>query len=180
VVDKGAEGLSSEANVMIDQTSKVSTLTLDNVRVGRDAVVGQVDGGWKILETVLRRAAVASAAVMLGAARKCMDMAVEYAKVREQFGQPIGSFQAIKHACAEMLVEVENSHGQPTTRPGRSTRSPRRGAGGLGGEVVRWRGVPQSLRLGDPGARRDRFHLGVRPASVLQAGQVPGIAVRRC
>jgi alkylation response protein AidB-like acyl-CoA dehydrogenase len=110
-VDKGAEGLSSEANVMIDQTSKVSTLTLDNVRVSRDAVVGQVDSGWKILETVLRRAAVASAAVMLGAARKCMDMAVEYAKVREQFGQAIGSFQAIKHACAEMLVEVENSHG---------------------------------------------------------------------
>ena len=60
---------------------------------------------------MLRRAAVAAAAVMLGAARKCMEMSVEYAKVREQFGQPIGSFQAIKHACAEMLVEVENSHG---------------------------------------------------------------------
>jgi acyl-CoA dehydrogenase len=96
---------------MIDQTNKVSTLTLENVRVGREAVVGQVDGGWKILEIVLRRAAVASAAVMLGAARKCMDMSVEYAKVREQFGQAIGSFQAIKHACAEMLVEVENAHG---------------------------------------------------------------------
>jgi alkylation response protein AidB-like acyl-CoA dehydrogenase len=40
-----------------------------------------------------------------------MDMSVEYAKVREQFGQPIGSFQAIKHACADMLVEVENAHG---------------------------------------------------------------------
>jgi alkylation response protein AidB-like acyl-CoA dehydrogenase len=110
-VDKGAEGLSIEPNVMIDQTNKVSTLTLENVRVGREAVVGQVDGSWKILEIVLRRAAVASAAVMLGAARKCMDMSVEYAKVREQFGQAIGSFQAIKHACAEMLVEVENAHG---------------------------------------------------------------------
>jgi alkylation response protein AidB-like acyl-CoA dehydrogenase len=110
-VSKGAEGLSIEQNVMIDQTNKVSTLTLENVRVGREAVVGQVDGGWKILEIVLRRAAVASAAVMLGAARKCMDMSVEYAKVREQFGQAIGSFQAIKHACAEMLVEVENAHG---------------------------------------------------------------------
>ena len=110
-IDKGAEGLSIEPNVMIDQTNKVSTLTLENVRVGREAVVGLVDGGWKILEIVLRRAAVASAAVMLGAARKCMDMSVEYAKVREQFGQAIGSFQAIKHACAEMLVEVENAHG---------------------------------------------------------------------
>jgi alkylation response protein AidB-like acyl-CoA dehydrogenase len=110
-IEKGAEGLSSEANNVIDQTSKVSTVTLENVRVGRDAVVGQVDGGWKILETVLRRAAVGAAAVMLGASRKCMDMSVEYAKVREQFGQAIGSFQAIKHACSEMLVEVENAHG---------------------------------------------------------------------
>jgi alkylation response protein AidB-like acyl-CoA dehydrogenase len=110
-LDRGAEGVQIEPNVMIDQTSKVSTLTLENVRVGRDAVVGQVDGGWKIVEIVLRRAAVGAAAVMLGAARKCMDMSVEYAKVREQFGQPIGSFQAIKHACAEMLVEVENAHG---------------------------------------------------------------------
>ena len=47
---------------------------------------------------------------MLGAARRCLDMAVDYAKVREQFGQPIGSFQAIRHKCAEMLLEVENSH----------------------------------------------------------------------
>jgi len=47
--------------------------------------------------------AVGPAAEMLGAARRCLDMAVEYAKVREQFGQPIGSFQAIRHKCAEML-----------------------------------------------------------------------------
>jgi alkylation response protein AidB-like acyl-CoA dehydrogenase len=47
---------------------------------------------------------------MLGAARRCLDMSVEYAKVREQFGQLIGSFQAIRHKCAEMLMEVENSH----------------------------------------------------------------------
>ena len=47
---------------------------------------------------------------MLGAARRCLEMSVEYAKVREQFGQPIGAFQAIRHKCADMLVEVENSH----------------------------------------------------------------------
>ena len=50
------------------------------------------------------------AAEMLGAARRCLDLSVGYAKVREQFGQPIGSFQAIRHKCAEMLLEVENSH----------------------------------------------------------------------
>ena len=47
---------------------------------------------------------------MLGAARRCMAMSVDYAKVRQQFGQPIGMFQAIKHTCAEMLLEVENAH----------------------------------------------------------------------
>ena len=146
-LDKGAEGISLEPNVMIDQTNKVSTLTLENVRVGREAVVGQVDGGWKILEIVLRRAAVGAAAVMLGAARKCMDMSVEYAKVREQFGQPIGSFQAIKHACAEMLVEVENAHGATYYAAWAvDAAAPDAGAGGLGGEVVRRRGVAQGLR----------------------------------
>jgi len=57
----------------------------------------------------LQRGAVGAAAEMLGAARRCLDMAVEYAKVREQFGQPIGSFQAIRHKCADMLLDVENS-----------------------------------------------------------------------
>ena len=64
----------------------------------------------RVLARLLRRGAVGAAAEMLGAARRCLDMAVGYAKVREQFGQPIGSFQAIRHKCAEMLLEVENSH----------------------------------------------------------------------
>src|SRR5438309_1687709 len=63
-----------------------------------------------LLGDLLRRGAVGAAAEMLGAARRCLDMAVGYAKVREQFGQPIGSFQAIRHKCSEMLLEVENSH----------------------------------------------------------------------
>jgi alkylation response protein AidB-like acyl-CoA dehydrogenase len=62
------------------------------------------------LDFLLARGAVGAAAEMLGAARRCLDMAVDYAKVREQFGQPIGSFQAIRHKCAEMLMDVENSH----------------------------------------------------------------------
>jgi len=46
----------------------------------------------------------------LGAARRCLDMSVAYVKVREQFGQPVGSFQAIRHRCSEMLLEAENAH----------------------------------------------------------------------
>jgi len=110
-VDKDTPGLKIEPNVGIDQTNRTATVTLENVTVSSDRVIGQADGGWSIVDATLQRAAVGAAAVMLGAARKCMDMSVEYAKVREQFGQPIGAFQAIKHACAEMLVEVENAHG---------------------------------------------------------------------
>ncbi len=67
-------------------------------------------GDAAVIDRAVQRGAVAACAEMLGAARRCLDMAVEYAKVREQFGQPIGSFQAIRHKCAEMLLEVENSH----------------------------------------------------------------------
>jgi len=110
-VPRDAAGLSETRNVEMDRTNATSTLAFKDVSVGADAVIGDVDEGWAIVEAVLQRAAVGAAAEMLGAARRCMDMAVEYAKVRQQFGQPIGMFQAIKHACSEMLLEVENSHG---------------------------------------------------------------------
>jgi alkylation response protein AidB-like acyl-CoA dehydrogenase len=109
-IGRDTPGVTITPNVGFDQTQKTSTVTLENVQIGRDAVIGAVDRGWEVLDAALKRAAVGASAVMLGAARKCMDMSIEYAKVREQFGQPIGSFQAIKHACAEMLVEVENAH----------------------------------------------------------------------
>jgi alkylation response protein AidB-like acyl-CoA dehydrogenase len=106
-----AAGMLQKPNVEMDRTNRTSTVTFDNVSVGADAVIGEVDRGWAIIGPVLERAAVAAAAEMLGASRRCMEMSVEYAKVRQQFGQPIGMFQAIKHACSEMLLEVENSHG---------------------------------------------------------------------
>src|SRR5207244_8403789 len=81
-----------------------------NVVVPDDAVIGEPDRGWDVIGPTLQRAAIGASAEMLGAARRCMEMSVEYAKVRQQFGQPIGAFQAIKHACAEMLLEGENAH----------------------------------------------------------------------
>ena len=58
---------------------------------------------------MLDLAAVALAAEQVGGAQRCLDMSVEYAKVRYQFGRPIGSFQAIKHLCADMLLDVESA-----------------------------------------------------------------------
>jgi alkylation response protein AidB-like acyl-CoA dehydrogenase len=62
-----------------------------------------------VLSRVLDRAAVALAAEQVGGAARCLDMAVEYAKTRVQFDRPIGSFQAVKHKCADMLVAVESA-----------------------------------------------------------------------
>jgi alkylation response protein AidB-like acyl-CoA dehydrogenase len=109
-VPTDAAGLSQKPNVEMDRTSRTSTLMFSHVVVPADAVIGAVDRGWDVIRPTLERAAVGAAAEMLGAARRCMEMSVEYARVRHQFGQPIGMFQAIKHACAEMLLEVENAH----------------------------------------------------------------------
>ncbi len=109
-VPADAAGVSQTPNVEMDHTAKTSTLTFAGVSVPADAVIGEVDRGWDVIGPTLQRAAIGAAAEMLGAARRCMEMSVEYAKVRQQFGQPIGAFQAIKHACAEMLLEVENAH----------------------------------------------------------------------
>ncbi len=109
-VPADAAGLRQTPNVEMDHTARTSTLRFDGVSVVADAVIGEVDRGWDIVGPVLQRAAVAASAEMLGAARRCLELSVEYAKVRQQFGQPIGAFQAIKHTCAEMLLEVENAH----------------------------------------------------------------------
>ncbi|HEY0581665.1 MAG TPA: acyl-CoA dehydrogenase family protein [Chloroflexota bacterium] len=103
-------GLRQAANVEMDRTSRTSTLTFEDVVVSADDVIGEVDRGWAVLGPVLQRAALGAAAEMLGASRRCLELSVEYAGVRQQFGQPIGTFQAIKHACADMLLEVENAH----------------------------------------------------------------------
>ena len=110
LVDPAAAGLTSSPVQCMDPGTRWSQLTFDRVPVRGEDVLGTPGAGGPLLQRLLRRAGVGAAAEMLGAARRCLDMAVGYAKVREQFGQPIGSFQAIRHKCAEMLLEVENSH----------------------------------------------------------------------
>ncbi|HUM14867.1 MAG TPA: acyl-CoA dehydrogenase family protein [Candidatus Nitrosotalea sp.] len=110
LVDPRAPGVTVTPMVGIDLANRWSEMRLADVAVPAEAVVGRPGGASVVLEGLLRRAAVGASAEMLGAARRCLDMSVSYVKVREQFGQLIGSFQAIRHRCAEMLMEVENSH----------------------------------------------------------------------
>jgi len=110
LVEPSARGLGLSPVAGMDLATRWVHVRLDQVPVASDTVLGTVGAGAALLGGLLRRGAVGAAAEMLGAARRCLDMSVAYAKVREQFGQPIGSFQAIRHKCAEMLLEVENSH----------------------------------------------------------------------
>ena len=93
----------------MDATRKQATVHLDGVSVPSTALLGTDGDGWATIERVNEIAVVALAVEQVGGAQRCLDMAVEYAKDRQQFGRPIGSFQAIKHMCADMLVHVESA-----------------------------------------------------------------------
>ena len=104
-VDGDAAGLTRTALATMDQTRKQARLDFENVAA---RPLGESGAGWPALSKTLDQAAVGLANEMVGGAQKVLEMSVEYAKVRVQFGRPIGSFQAIKHKCADMLLEVES------------------------------------------------------------------------
>ena len=93
----------------IDLTRRVGEVELRDVVVDRSALVGKEGDGWPLLARLLDLGAIGIAADSLGGAERALEMAVEYSKVRQQFGRPIGSFQALKHMAAEMVAEVEPS-----------------------------------------------------------------------
>ncbi|MCU1377447.1 MAG: putative acyl-CoA dehydrogenase, partial [Acidimicrobiales bacterium] len=105
-VPSDAAGLTRTLLTTMDQTRKQAKLDFSNTPA---TLVGTDGAGWSTIERVLDLAAVALAAEQVGGAQFVLDMAVQYAKDRIQFGRPIGSFQAIKHKCADMLLEVESA-----------------------------------------------------------------------
>ncbi len=110
LVEAAAPGLQISPTPAMDLGTRWATVRLEKTPVAGDQILGAPGGAGERLGWLLPRGAVGAAAEMLGAARRCLDLSVAYAKIREQFGQPIGAFQAIRHKCAEMLLEVENSH----------------------------------------------------------------------
>ncbi len=105
-VTGGADGLTRTSLSTMDQTRKQAKLEFSGTPA---TLLGTEGEGWRVLERVLDLAAVALAAEQVGGAQFVLEMAVQYAKDRVQFGRPIGSFQAIKHKCADMLLEVESA-----------------------------------------------------------------------
>jgi len=105
-VQKNAPGLTVEPLATMDQTRKQARVLL---RETPARLVGTEGAGWAAVSRMLDLAAAALAAEQVGGAQRVLEMAVDYAKTRVQFGKPIGSFQAIKHKCADMLLEVESA-----------------------------------------------------------------------
>jgi alkylation response protein AidB-like acyl-CoA dehydrogenase len=101
-----APGLIATPGRILDQTRKLAELSFDRVPA---QPVGDPGAGATTLARVLDLAAIALAAEQVGGAQRCLDMAVGHAKARVQFGRPIGAYQAIKHRCADLLVDVESA-----------------------------------------------------------------------
>ena len=109
LVPKDSAGLGVTVLPSVDETRKLCEVRFDNVAVPPAALLGEAHQGWPALADVIDRAAVALSAEMCGAAQRVLDMTVEYAKMRVAFGKPIGTYQAVKHKCADMLIEIENA-----------------------------------------------------------------------
>jgi alkylation response protein AidB-like acyl-CoA dehydrogenase len=109
LVDAKAPGVTITPLKAVDATRRVAEVKLRGVKVGKDAVLGKREGAWPVIQAVLDRAIVVLSAEEVGSAQKCLEMTVDYAKTRIQYGKPIGSFQAIKHPCADMMLEVESA-----------------------------------------------------------------------
>jgi alkylation response protein AidB-like acyl-CoA dehydrogenase len=104
-----APGVRVTPLVVVDATKPAAEVRLDNVRLPASARLGAAGGTWPTIVRVVDRMTIGLAAEMVGAADAALAMAVEYAKVRRQFGSPIGRFQGVKHRCAELLVDVESA-----------------------------------------------------------------------
>lgn len=100
------DGLGATALKTMDQARRLAALDFNTVKASSEMLL---DGGWDTFLKTCRIASIMLAAEQIGVSRWCLDTAVSYAKDRVQFGRPIGSFQAIKHKCADMMVRVESS-----------------------------------------------------------------------
>ncbi len=107
VVPKDQAEVTSQ--VSLDSTRRIALVTFKSARVSADAVLGAPGSGWATVERVRALGGVAIAYEAVGGTQAVLDMSVDYAKERVQFGRKIGSFQAVKHLCADNLVALESA-----------------------------------------------------------------------
>jgi len=108
LVDRDAKGVGLRDYQTIDGL-RAAELDLDSVAVGADAVLGDVDGGLALIEDTARRGMAALCAEAVGVMDRMQDLTNEYLKTREQFGRPIGKFQALQHRMVDILIACEEA-----------------------------------------------------------------------
>ena len=106
LIDSSLPGINIKRTTMVDSRN-AAHIQFDNVQIPANSIIGKAGYGAEILDPVLDGARAGIASEMLGTAQKTFDITIEYLKTREQFGAPIGSFQALKHRAAEMFCEIE-------------------------------------------------------------------------
>ena len=172
-IDADAEGVTVRPRTLVDRTRSLADVEID----GEARLVGSVSS--PAFAAAANAAAVLVAADALGAAARALELTTQYVGERKQFGVPVGSFQAVKHAAAEMLVDVEAA---------RSAVMHAAWAVGAGeDEAARHASIAKAVacagavargRQGALPARRGRLHVGARPAVPVQAHQERRAAVR--
>lgn len=106
LIDSALPGINIKRTTMVDSRN-AAQIQFDNVQIPTNSIIGRAGYGAEILDPVLDGARAGIASEMLGTAQETFDITIEYLKTREQFGVPIGSFQALKHRAAEMFCEIE-------------------------------------------------------------------------
>ncbi len=107
--DPAGPGVTVVDTPVVDQTRRLGSVTADSAPIDSGCVFRFAGDPWACWRRVRERAAMATACDSLGIAEAMLEATVAYARAREQFGRPIGSFQAVQHACADMLVQVSVS-----------------------------------------------------------------------
>lgn len=109
IVDRTDLNLTIQNQKNIDETRQLAEITFNNVKIPINRLLGTLHKGWDVLQEGLLSFNAALSAVIVGAMEKVVEMATEYAKIREQFGQPIGRFQSIKHRIVDMKTDLETA-----------------------------------------------------------------------
>ena len=106
LVDPKSRGVTTERTIMVD-SHNAARINFDNVEVTADSVLGEVDGGFVLLDSVLNIGRSAVASEMVGLSEEVFGRTVAYLKERKQFGKAIGEFQALQHRAAQLYIDIE-------------------------------------------------------------------------
>ena len=108
IVDAKSPGISHTV-LKTMANDNLCEVVFDKVSVPKENILGQLNQGWSEVQKIIQRAAIAKCCEVVGCVQQALDMTVDYAKERKQFGRPIGSFQIIQHYCADMATDVDGA-----------------------------------------------------------------------